>query len=230
MVRHTGNSYDDKAERYAETIDIKPFTVHYERPGLMSLLPPLAELNVLDVGCGTGWYAEYLLGRGASVTAFDLNPEFVEMTRNRVGDQATVLQADLADGLPFVGDESIDLVLAPLVLHYLREWRPVFEEFNRVLGPDGRLIFSTHHPYTDLRLSKTGNYIDVELLEDEWDVGPVRFFRRPLTEICADLAAAGFVVEQILEPIPLPEFAEVDADAYAKLMKHPMRLMVRARS
>ncbi len=230
MVRHTGDSYDDKAQRYAETIDTKPFTVFYERPAFMSLLPPLNDLHVLDVGCGTGWYAEYLVEQGAAVTAFDLNREFVALTDDRVGGRVDVRQADLADGLPFVGDGTIDLVIAPLVMHYLREWRPAFEEFRRVLKPDGMFVFSTHHPYTDLGLSKTGNYFGVELLEDEWDVGPVRFFRRPLTDMCTDLSAAGFVIERLLEPTPVAEFEVVDSATYDKLMERPMRVMIRARA
>jgi 2-polyprenyl-3-methyl-5-hydroxy-6-metoxy-1,4-benzoquinol methylase len=40
------------------------------------------------VGCGSGWYAEHLLGRGAAVTAFDVNSEFVSLTRTRVGESA----------------------------------------------------------------------------------------------------------------------------------------------
>ena len=42
---------------------------------------------MLDAGCGNGWYAEQLLDAGATVTAFDREPQFVEITRQRVGNR-----------------------------------------------------------------------------------------------------------------------------------------------
>jgi len=101
MTKHTGSSYEGIASRYAEAVDSKPWNAYYERPAVTSLLPPLQNLKVLDVGCGSGWYAEYLLSRGATVTAFDVNADFVSLTQSRVGDRAQVLQADLAEPLDF---------------------------------------------------------------------------------------------------------------------------------
>jgi hypothetical protein len=59
MTEHTGASYDSIASKYAQTVDTKPWNAHYERPAVVSLLPPLANAAVLDVGCGSGWYADY---------------------------------------------------------------------------------------------------------------------------------------------------------------------------
>jgi 2-polyprenyl-3-methyl-5-hydroxy-6-metoxy-1,4-benzoquinol methylase len=96
MTIHTGSSYDGKAEKYAKRVDRSPWNAHYERPAVVSLLPPLENARVLDVGCGSGWYTEYLSGHGAIVTAFDLNAEFVDLTKSRAGHHATVFQGDLS--------------------------------------------------------------------------------------------------------------------------------------
>ena len=85
MTQHTGASYDGIAGKYAETVDVKPWNAYYERPAVISLLPSLINVKALDAGCGSGWYAEQLLSREATVTAFDLNSEFVALTRSRVG-------------------------------------------------------------------------------------------------------------------------------------------------
>src|SRR5262245_35249210 len=121
MNQHTGASYDGIAGKYAETVDARPWNAYYERPAVTSLLPLMTNLKVLDAGCGSGWYAEYLLNRGAMVTAFDFNSEFVALTRSRVGEKARVLQADLACPLDFAGDGEFDVVVSALVLHYLRD-------------------------------------------------------------------------------------------------------------
>ncbi len=134
ISKHTGACYADKALKYAETVDTRPWNAHFERPAVVSLLPSLADARVLDAGCGSGWYAEYLIQRGANVTAFDFNSEFVNLTRARVGDQAQVLQADLAEPLKFAQNEEYDLVLCPLVMHYLKEWEPTLREFHRIIG------------------------------------------------------------------------------------------------
>lgn len=229
MTEHTGASFEGKARKYAETVDTKPWNAYYERPAVISLLPSLANASVLDVGCGSGWYAEYLLGRGAVVTAFDLNPEFVALTQSRVGQHANVLQADLARPLDFAADGEFDVVVCPLVMHYLKDWQPAFHEFHRILKPHGVLVFSTHHPFNDWKLFNKEDYFAVELLEDEWeDIGKVTFYRRPLTTISSDLASAGFLIERFLEPQPTEDFRRVNPDGYERLSKNPWFIAIRA--
>ncbi len=229
MTEHTGASYKGKAKKYAQMVDESPWNVHYERPAVVSLLPPLEGAKVLDVGCGSGWYAEYLLSRGAVVVSFDLNPEFVAMTELRVKQKAKVHQADLSRPLNFAEDGEFDVVLCPLVMHYLKDWQPAFHEFYRVLKPHGILVFSTHHPFNDWKQFDKENYFDVELLEDEWEgVGQVKYYRRPLTLISQDLASAGFLVKRLLEPQPTEEFRQVHPEGYKRLSMNPWFLAISA--
>lgn len=231
MSEHTGASYAEIAGSYARRVDASPMNIFYERPATRSLLPPLAGLRVLDVGCGSGWYAEYLLGAGARVTSFDLNEEFVALTRARVGGRATVLRANLAEPLSFAGDGAFDLAVAPLVLHYLRDWAPALRELRRVLRPAGLLVFSTHHPFMDWQEFQRDDYFAVERLDDYWQgVGAVQFYRRPLTAISRDLAEAGFVIERLLEPQPGEEYRAARPEWFERLSKNPWFLFVRARS
>lgn len=222
-------TYDAIADAYASRVDEKPWNAEYDRPAVVSLLPPLAGLTVLDAGCGSGWYAEYCVGQGAAVTAFDITPRMVELTRARLGDRATVVQADLHRPLDFAADETFDLVVAPLVLHYVEHWEPVLAEFRRVLKPHGLLVFSTHHPFADYRLFGTGSYFATERVQDTWDVGTVRFYRRPLTAITEALSATGFVIERLVEPLPTEAFRRTEPKGYERLMKEPGFLTIRAR-
>ena len=229
-TEHTGETYRGKARAYAATVDTKPWNAHYERPGVISLLPGLDGVRVLDVGCGNGWYAEYLESRGALVTAFDLNPDFVELTRARVSADTRVLQADLARPLDFARDGEFQVAVCPLVLHYLRDWGPTLRELNRVLVPGGTLVLSTHHPTMDWREFEREDYFAVEELVDEWEgIGTIRFYRRPLTSICASLDAAGFDIERLLEPQPTEEFRRAHPEGYDRLMKNPWFLLIKAR-
>lgn len=229
MNKHTGDSYDGKARKYAEAVDTKPWNAHYERPAVLSLLPPLKNKNVLDAGCGSGWYAEHLIDHGANVMAFDFNPDFVQLTQARVGKRAKVLQADLAEPLSFARNEEFDLVVCPLVLHYLKDWLPALREFHRVLKPRSTLVFSTHHPFHDWQFFKTEDYFAVDLLEDEWEIGKIKFYRRPLTAMSRDLEMAGFDIERILEPQPTEDFKRANPKAYEKHMRQPLYLVVRAK-
>ncbi len=221
--------YEPIAEQYAAVVDTQPYNAYYERPAMLALLPPLANTRVLDVGCGSGWYAEYLLGQGAIVTAFDVAPTFVALTKARVGDRANVHQADLNERLSFATDGSFDLIICPLVLHYVQHWEPVLQEFHRILRPLGVLVFSTHHPYMDWQEFKTDNYFRTEVLEDTWKVGKVWFYRRPLTAMSEALSTAGFVIERIVEPQPTEEFRRVHPEGYERLTKNPGFLIIRAR-
>lgn len=220
--------YEAMAEAYAATVDTKPHNAFYERPAVLSLLPPVVGKRVLDVGCGSGWYAEYLVEQGATVTAIDVSPKMVAFTQARLGDRATVLEADLGRPLAFENG-SFDLVLCPLVMHYLQDWGPVFGEFQRVLTDGGQLLFSTHHPFMDFQQFAVDDYFAIELLEDTWSLGKVRYYRRPLTDMIDALAEANFVVERLLEPRPTDDYRAADPEWFQRLSTNPWFLVIRAK-
>ncbi|MFL5382017.1 MAG: class I SAM-dependent methyltransferase [Longimicrobiaceae bacterium] len=231
-------SYDPIADAYAETIDAAPYNAFYERPTMLSLLPPLEGKRILEAGCGEGWYTERLLDRGARVTAFDASARMLEHARRRISAlpaearaRAELHVADLRRPLAFAADASFDGIVSALVLHYVRDWSTALAEFRRVLAPGGWLLFSTHHPAADAsRLPAGASYFDVVQEEDDWKrLGRVLFYRRPLMAIADALAEAGFGIERIVEPRPTEEFRRAKPDSYADLLRFPEFIFVRAR-
>ena len=228
-------NYDAIADTYASKVDAAPYNALYERPAMMAMLPDIDGARILDAGCGSGWYGEQLLKRGAFVDGVDASASMVEFARQRLLDSSesaaerlTLQVADLESGLPFE-DGRFDGIVSPLVLHYLRDWRPALREMKRVLKPEGWLLFSTHHPAADAALFSTQNYAAVEHVVDHWDwVGTVEFYRRPLTEVVASVIESGFSLDQLVEPMPTEEFRDRDPEGYARLMNQPAFLVIRA--
>jgi hypothetical protein len=77
-------------------------------------------------------------------------------------------------------------------------------------------------------MATSDDYFATELIEDEWDIGKVQFYRRPLSQITHDLYKSGFLIEEIAEPQPIKPPEEIEFSAYEGAMKMPMRLLVRA--
>ena len=154
------------------------------------------------------------VNNGAKVTAFDLSPAMLDIAWQRIGDRAELLVADLGEPLYFAGDRSFDIVVASLVLHYIADWSRVLSEFARILTPGGRVVFSTHHPAMDWQLYAKDDYFALRQITETWSKGAgefeVTFWRRPLTSMCQSISAAGFVIAQLVEPLPSPELAGRD--------------------
>ncbi|MHC4874814.1 MAG: class I SAM-dependent methyltransferase [Planctomycetota bacterium] len=108
-----------------------------KRPSLLSMLPSLEGLSVLDMGCGSGVYAEELLERGASVTAVDSSTEMISIVKTNLGEKLKAYVQDLTKGLPLEKSHTFDLVISPLVIHYIEDLQNLFNEVSRVLKPGG---------------------------------------------------------------------------------------------
>ena len=108
----------------------------------LGVLGELEGRDVLDLGCGTGYFSAWLARRGATVTAVDLSPEQLATAR-RCQDQFDVRFALVeanAEVLP-LPDASFDVVVSE---HGVGVWcRPDawVAEAARVLRPGGRLVF-----------------------------------------------------------------------------------------
>jgi SAM-dependent methyltransferase len=96
------------------------------------------DLEILDVGCGTG-YNLPLLGRFGRVQGVDMSPEALEFCRRRGVGSVTLHQAG---ELPFA-DASFDLLTAFDVIEHIEADRSALLEFNRTLRPGGWMLIYT---------------------------------------------------------------------------------------
>lgn len=229
----TASQYDAMAAPYAACNRVNAANAYYERPATKAMLGEVRGARLLEIGCGAGELTDFLVSAGARVTAVDVSAGMLALAREKLGGKAELLQADLHDGLFFLADGEVDLVVASLVLHYLEDWEPVLDEVHRVLRPGGHFVFSTHHPTWDGRNHSPGDYFKKLQVTEEWSRGgglfPVTFWRRPLREMTRAIARAGFVIEQLDEPEPLAELQEVDAASYEELCRFPFFLLFRLR-
>lgn len=230
--QRSAREYEEIAADYAAETADSAHNAFYERPATIALLGDVAGRKVLEAGCAAGTLTAMLADRGAEVTAFDVSPAMVELARQAVGGRAELLVADLSQPLTFAPDGRFDLVVASLVMHYVRDWEPVLREFRRVLTPDGAAVFSTHHPTMDWEHSPE-DYFATKRVTETWHKRSgdwqVSFWRRPLTAMCEAIASAGFVIERLSEPTPLPELARSDPDGYHTLRTQPSFLLFRLR-
>ncbi|WP_150309033.1 class I SAM-dependent methyltransferase [Planctomonas psychrotolerans] len=215
--------YDVMGEHYQTHAADGAYNAHYDRPAMLSCVGEVAGREVLDAACGPGFYTEELLARGASVEAFDGSAEMATLARRRVGNSVDVRVASLDDPLPY-DDDSFDLVLCALAIHYAADRAATFREFHRVLRAGGRVVLSTQHPTVDW-LRKGGSYFDVALETDRWDhIGgaqDVRFWREPLGALCAAATDAGFLIRGVHEPLPAESMRQSWPDEYETLRQRP---------
>jgi SAM-dependent methyltransferase len=232
--RGAAATYDQFAAAYAADNEANAFNGLYERPAMLELLGDVSGRRVLDAGCGAGTLAEALLQRGAVVTGIEVSERMAELARTRLGERATVHVGDLGRPLAMFADGSFDMIAASLVLHYLEHWEPTLRELARVLVPGGAVALSTHHPTMDWQLAGGGSsYFETRQISETWRKGgeqtTVTFWRRPLTAMIAAFRASGFVIEDIVEPMPVAACAERFPEDYARLTTAPRFLFVRLR-
>ncbi|WP_244556659.1 class I SAM-dependent DNA methyltransferase [Enterovibrio nigricans] len=218
--------YSKFAQQYDDAVQDNIYNAQLERPTLQSMLDAIEGKDIIDLGCGSGIYAEYFLAHHArSVTCIDFSDDMVAIVKRKFGDKVHAYQQDLSKGLPKEPNASFDLAVSPLVLHYIEDLNGVFKDVHRVLKPGGYLAFSTHHPFADFECTTTGNYFDRELVREEWNtVGEpvqVAFYRRSLAEITDAITDAGFTITQISEGKIAKEAKLICEETYERLRNQP---------
>ena len=221
--------YEEVAARLDQHSSTSAHNAFCERPATLSLLPDVNGKSVLDAGCGSGAYTQWLVKRGATVVAVDASQKMVDLTKKKMGSTVKALKNDLRMPLEFLDASSIDIVICALMLDYVEDLISVFAEFCRLLKPAGLLIFSIPHPFNEF--SKRGtNYFSVEPIVTKFPALDVEMpsYRRPLASISDALYRTGFVLDRLIEPEPTIECEQVHPEAYEKLRTHPAFLCIKA--
>ena len=108
--------------------------------------PRLCGKRVLEIGCGAGAITAQLAKNGAAVTAIDLTPHAIALTRRRFelfGLSGDIRQMD-AEHLGFP-DETFDFVWSWGVIHHSTNTEAIIREIHRVLRPGGEARVMVYH-------------------------------------------------------------------------------------
>jgi len=127
---------------------IRPWMNPFKFPWIMERIARESERlqgrHLLEIGCGMGYDSLEFLRRGVRVTATDLTPNAVDMTRRHFeveGVEAADVRVENVLRLGF-DDDTFDAVWANGVIHHTGNMPLALREIHRVLKPGGRGILS----------------------------------------------------------------------------------------
>jgi trans-aconitate 2-methyltransferase len=94
---------------------------------------------VIDAGVGSGRVAEKLVDRlpSGSLLAVDASEAMVAKARERLGDRASYLVADLSE---LDVDKPVDLIFSTATFHWILDHARLFTRLRGALLPGGRLV------------------------------------------------------------------------------------------
>jgi len=145
----TQNIYDDpnffraygQLPRSIQGLDAAP-----EFPALRALLPALNDRDVLDLGCGYGWFCRWARAAGARrVTGVDVSERMLARAHAMTNDPAITYRREDLETIK-LKPKAYGLVYSSLVFHYLNNLDGLLAEVRSALTPGARLVFSVEHP------------------------------------------------------------------------------------
>ena len=193
-------------DQFASTFDQHlTGTLKYQTPALLLKdilnLAPAGNLDVLDLGCGTGLLGVLLRPLARTLTGVDLSPNMLAMARQRqvfdeliCGDVTAFLQTQTG---------NFDLVVAADVFVYIGELAPVFHGVRQALRAGGLFAFSVE--------ANDGK---------DFVLRPTLRYAHSIAYLQMLAAIHQFVVE-IIEPRIIRQENGSDVDGYHAIMRRP---------
>lgn len=104
-------------------------------------------LNILEIGCGTGKNTEFLQAKAKHLIGADFSSEMLEKAKAKItAENVEFRQLDLRETWEFA-DDSFDLITCSLALEHIENIDFVFSEARRVLRENGQFYFGELHPF-----------------------------------------------------------------------------------
>lgn len=136
-----------KFDREASTWDQDPFKTKLAADiaqAMIEELTPSPESELLEFGCGTGLVTLKLQPMVRSILGVDSSAgmlgELDRKVKERGLTNVATRRLDIESGDSLAG--SFDIAVTSMVLHHIRDLRPLFQQFFNVLRPGGRLCIA----------------------------------------------------------------------------------------
>lgn len=215
-----------------------------EQPAMAKLLPNLNGKAVLDLGCGYGHNCIDFVNRGAErVVGVDISEKMLAVAgEESAHEKIEYIGMSMTDISNL--NEKFDFIYSSLAFHYVKDFDAFAKEMFSVLNGGGELLFSQEHPIITATVDGKGHFNKDENGEKvsytfsnynqqgeriiHWYVDGVVKYHRTFGGVINALAKAGFVIEEICEPVP-EEWAVEKLPTIVKEYIKPNFLIVKAR-
>ena len=171
----------------------------------LNVLPDIAGLDVVELGCGTAYFSAWLAKQGARPVGVDITPAQLATARRmmaKTGIEFPVVEADAAEtGLP---DSSFDLAVSEYGASIWVDPYRWIPEAARLLRPGGLLVFLRNSTLvilcSDDEVPAKEHLVHPQfgMRRFEWPDGGVEF-HLPHGEWIEVLRASGFSIERLVE-------------------------------
>jgi ubiquinone/menaquinone biosynthesis C-methylase UbiE len=201
------NDWDNAAKIYSKVQENSAYSL-FNKEFVKSFVKNLHKKELLDAGCGDGYYSNYFYQQEASVIGCDGSFEMIKIAKARYP-KINFDVADLQAALPY-RDKQFDIIFCNQVLMNLENIQKFITEVSRLLKSGGDFYFSIVHPcffLGDWELDKNGkklckrinNYIDHSTeINDFW--GTTSHYHRPISFYLNLLSENGLVLNKMYEP------------------------------
>ncbi|MCP3028589.1 class I SAM-dependent methyltransferase [Halobacillus sp. A5] len=140
MKENCKTSHMGSLRKKVDYLDSNKRKEQFSPESLLKLLPFNSRDNILDIGAGTGFLTIPAARKtNGMVYALDIDSNILEFTRSKANaeelDNVTIIHGEMKDvKLP---ENSIDIVLASLVLHEIKSLPDTLHLINQVLKVHG---------------------------------------------------------------------------------------------
>ncbi|MEV6416781.1 class I SAM-dependent methyltransferase [Kribbella sp. NPDC051718] len=191
------------------------------------LLPALLRLSadwlvpktrILDVGCGTGKFASELATNHPDSEIVGVDPSALSVdiacSKRPARTNLDFRRATVESFVEQTPPQSFDLVVANMLFQNVSSLPDVLASCLKALSPDGALVFAVPHPCFWPRYWKYEKAAWFQYDREIWIEAPFRtslspengltttHIHRPLERYFSAFAAAGLMVEELVEPYP----------------------------
>lgn len=131
---------------------------------MLELMGNLHNKTILDVGCGGGKDILVYEKLGVkNVYGLDASAIMVKEAKKLVKKPENIYLGDMSKNV--FKKNFFDIIVGRFSLHYLKNFKTVYSEFNRLLKKDGFIVLAVAHPLRDFILKKNKKYYSQEKIK-----------------------------------------------------------------